>query len=142
MDNNLFNELVEIIAKKENKIVFNEKNLLKEILGDVDVKDTKLSDISLYNSSIEKDKYTFNIITIPRKTPIRKPNATSKLDFEMKQFYVTDITINDDSSYCSLTVDKTENRKEAKQIYLSWKDYISSNELKTIFEKLIDKVKS
>ncbi len=142
MDNNLFNELVEIVEKKENKIVFKDNPLLKEILGDVDVKDTRLSDISLYNSSIEKDKYTFNIITIPRKIPTRKQNATSKLDFEMKQFYVTDITINDDSSYCSLTVDKTENRKEAKQIYLSWKDYISSNDLKTIFERLISKVKS
>lgn len=142
MDNNLFNELVEIIAKKENKIVFNDNHLLKEILGDVDVKDTKLSDISLYNSSIEKDKYTFNIITIPKKIPTRNPNATSKLDFEMKQFYVTDITINDDNSYCSLTVDKTENRKEAKQVYLNWKDYISNNDLKSIFEKLISIVKS
>ena len=145
MDNNLFNDLLEIVSKKEKKINTNDNPLLKYILGESDsedIKNIKISDIALYHSCIDKEKYTFNIITIPRKIPIKKPNATSKLVFEMKQFYVIDITVNNDNSYCSLTVNKTDNRKEAKQIYLNWKNYIYSNDLKTIFEKLINKVKS
>ncbi len=141
MNDTLFKKLLELISKKDRKININDNPLLKEILGDVDTSNTKLSDISLYHSCIDKEKYTFNIIVIPRKIPVKKPNSNYKLDFEMKQYYYVDLTINNDDSYCSLSVDKCDNRKGAKHLYLNWKDYISNNNLNTIFENLIDKVK-
>ena len=138
MEDNLFKDLFVLISKKERKINIDDNPLIKHILGDVEIKDTKLSDISLYHSCIDKGNYTFNIITIPKEIPIKKPDAKHRLDFEMKQFYVIDIAINNNDLYCNMSVDKCENRKEAKKIYLNWKDYINENELNAIFNKLIN----
>ena len=56
MEDNLFKDLFDLISKKERKIIIDDNPLIKNILGDVEVKDTKAPEVELQNLIVGLDE--------------------------------------------------------------------------------------
>ena len=139
--NNIFDELIEKVNQKKKHLKPLSDDALKlmnAILSsdDHNNKEDVLKKI-IMSDDFKKRKYYFKLLLIPKAIPVKKPTPL-KYDYDMKDVYCVNIIISDNNNYCEITLNKEELLDNAKEKYLSWKDYIKNNS----YDEIINHIKN